>query len=143
MILSKTSEYAIRVATTLALLPQGSAVNSNKLSQLTKISPTYLSKILRQLVSAKILAAQKGLGGGFIFQKPLQEISLLSVIEAVDFSLDMDHCPFGWEKCNGASPCPLHKSYSKLKKDFSDWAEKTTLYSIAKQPNNSILSFKR
>jgi Rrf2 family protein len=127
MILSKTSEYAIRVATTLALLPSNALVGASILSKQTKIPPHYLSKILRKLVDAEILQVKKGPSGGYCFNAPLRKITLLSILEAVDFNIGRDHCPFGWKKCNSTSPCPLHESYSVLKKNYLAWAEGTTL----------------
>lgn len=130
MLLPQTAEYAIRAVTSLALLPNGSNASAAMISENSGIPLAYLSKILRRLVKAKILTAQKGPGGGFKFNKNLDKITLLSVLEAVDYQFDENHCPFGWKKCSSKNPCPLHNAFSQLKGDYHSWATKTTLASI-------------
>ena len=132
MILSKTSEYAIRVVTALALLPADTVIGASALAKQTKIPPHYLSKILRKLVEVEILHVKKGPSGGYCFNAPLDKITLLSVLEAVDFDIGKEHCPFGLKKCSSASPCPLHESYSRLKNDYLNWAKGTTLQKIVR-----------
>lgn len=133
MILPQTAEYAIRAATALALLPKEACVPASLISKNSDVPLPYLSKILRKLVQAKILEAKKGAQGGFKYARPLSKITLLDILEAVDYAFDQEHCVFGWDACNHKVPCPLHSSYSKLKASYIAWAEKTTIASIVKQ----------
>lgn len=130
--ISQTAEYAIRAITYLALLPKEKVSSASVISKSTKIPTAYLSKILRQLVNADLLKAQKGPKGGFYIEKPLNEITILSVVQAVGYEMDENHCAFGWDKCNSVKPCPLHNSYNKLKASYYKWAEGTTLSHIKK-----------
>ncbi len=138
MILSKTCEYAVRAVTVIALLQKGESIGAPSLAEKSDIPLSYLSKILRKLVEADILVARKGPRGGFCVNQPLRQITIMSVLKAVEFEPDLEHCPFGWKKCDGATPCPLHESYVKLKKSYLEWAENTTLQRIAKSQHRDI-----
>ncbi len=65
------------------------------------ISPTYLSKILTQLVKADLIQSTPGVNGGYSLRKPKTEINFYDVIQAIEgsgalFTCDMDEnhaCP--------------------------------------------------
>lgn len=130
MLLPQTAEYALRAVTALALLPNDINATAVVLSEQSGVPLPYLSKILKRLVQAEILLGKKGPGGGFKFSRKLNKINLLSVLEAVNYEFDENHCAFGWDKCNGKNPCPLHDAFTQLKNDYYNWASKTTLATI-------------
>lgn len=131
MILSRTAEYAIRAAVSLALLQDQNMTSARDIAKESGVPRHYLSKILKQLVNSEILSAKKGVGGGFYFIHPLNKISLLDILNAVDFNFNETYCPFGWKLCNNTNPCPLHKSYSKLKASYLRWVKETTIEKVA------------
>ena len=131
MLVTKTAEYAIRAVTILATNQSADCMSSAALSKLGSIPPSYLSKILQQLVAAELLSTQKGPNGGYRIDKPLKKIKILHVLEAVDICLDITHCPFGFDNCGGAEPCPVHASYQHVKKTYYKWAATTTLADLA------------
>lgn len=130
MILSQTSEYAIRATSTIAIQEHNGPVTAIDLSEQISIPSTYLSKILRKLVNAKILKATRGHNGGFILAKDPSKIKLIHVLQAVDSIADSRHCIFGWRMCNSEKPCLLHHSWTKVKESFYSWIENTTLEEI-------------
>ena len=127
MLLPQTAEYALRAVTALALLPNDTNATAVVISKQSGVPLPYLSKILKRLVQAELLIGKKGPGGGFKFSKKLHKINLLSVLEAVNYEFDQNHCAFGWDRCNGKNPCPLHEAFTQLKKSYYNWASETTL----------------
>lgn len=105
--LSMTTEYALRAMICLASLAPGEAVNSETIAARTKVPKGYLSKILRDLVLAGLIRSQRGPNGGFSLARSASEISMLSVIDAVDPIQRITKCPLG----NPAHVklCPLHR----------------------------------
>jgi Rrf2 family protein len=59
-------------------------VASHLVAQARGIPERFLLKVLKPLVSARLLHSLKGPNGGYCLAKPASEISLLEVIEAVD-----------------------------------------------------------
>jgi Rrf2 family protein len=130
MRLSQTAEYALRVLAYMATSTVNSPLRTRDLYEVTEIPPHYLSKIMRRLVTAGLLASQKGHGGGFVFAKPLKEIRFLDILTAVDYEVEPNKCFFGWGECSGENPCPLHTFWSELQNNFVEWAETHTLKDI-------------
>jgi len=50
------------------------------------ISPTYLSKILTQLVKADLIQSAAGVNGGYSLRKPKAKISFYDVIQVIEGS---------------------------------------------------------
>ncbi len=104
--LSQTVEYALRAMVYLAALEPDRAANSETIAGHTKIPHGYLSKILRDLVVAKLVRSQRGPSGGFSLAQPAEKVSLLSVVNAVDPITRIARCPLGDPA--HISLCPLH-----------------------------------
>lgn len=127
MFLPKTQEYALRCMAQIALMPWETSLNADQLAELTGVPRGYISKVLQKLTSAKLLIGEKGHGGGFKLARPPSTITFSQILEASGFMIDPNHCISGWVRCDLKNPCPLHESFSRLKKSFFDWASKTSL----------------
>ncbi len=130
MHLSQTAEYALRALTWLTLHGDG-PVRAGDLARTTNIPAAYLSKLLRRLVSAGLLSARKGHGGGFTLARAPSEIRFADVLEAVDDLHDDQRCAFGQVRCDEANPCPLHPAWAELRASMRVWAGKRTLADVA------------
>jgi len=131
MLISQTAEYAIRAMSAIATLPDGTPIRAADLGRATGIPSPYLSKILRRLVLAGLLASRKGQGGGFSLTRPPAEIAFIEILEAVDALPTGGRCAFGWGSCDELSPCPLHGSWSRLDRHLRDWARSSNLAEVA------------
>jgi len=130
MLLSQTSEYALRAMSWLASAPPGVPVRARDLSEGSGIPPHYLSKVLRRLVLADLLVSQKGQGGGFVLARSPESIRFLDILAAVDAYPTEGRCAFGWGACNEVNPCPLHETWSELNDRIRHWASSTTLADV-------------
>lgn len=136
MFISKTAEYAIRAMSAIATIPEGIKIRARDLGRGTGIPAPYLSKILRRLVLAELLASQKGQGGGFSLSRPAAEISFIDILNAVDAFPAEELCAFGWGSCDQLMPCPLHGAWSRLSHQLREWASDTNLAEVAKAAQN-------
>src|SRR5512135_170567 len=57
---------------------------------------------------AGLVEAQRGLRGGFVLARSLDELTILDVINAVDSRKRIDRCPLGLA-AQGRRLCPLHR----------------------------------
>lgn len=81
--ISQTAEYAMRAVVWLAAHDDGlHAVET--IAEGTRVSRSYLSKVLNMLCRAGIVQAQRGPGGGCRLLRSPSEITLLTVLNAVD-----------------------------------------------------------
>lgn len=88
---SQTAEYAMRAVVWLAAHDDGlHAVEA--IAEGTHVSRSYLSKVLNMLCRAGIVEAQRGPGGGCRLLHRPRDITLLSVLNAVDPIGRIDDC---------------------------------------------------
>jgi Rrf2 family nitric oxide-sensitive transcriptional repressor len=82
------------------------------------------------------VTSQRGLHGGFVLAKRLDELSVLDVINAVDPVKRIEKCPLGLPS-HGTNLCPLHKRIDKamamVEQEFRD----CTVASLLAEPTKS------
>jgi Rrf2 family iron-sulfur cluster assembly transcriptional regulator len=130
MLVSQTSEYALRAMAWLASAPPDEPVRSRDLAAGSGIPLHYLSKILRRLVLAELLVSQKGKRGGFVLARPPHEIRFLDILAAVDAYPTQGRCAFGWGECDELNPCAMHDIWSELNESILSWAANNTLADV-------------
>src|SRR6188474_1384864 len=108
--LSKTAEYALRVAVCLAQSPDKLAA-ADELAEVTKIPRRYLHKVVQDLARAGLVRSQPGPGGGYSIAKSPKKITILDVVNAVAPLERIRHCPLGLT--SHTRLCPLHRELDK------------------------------
>lgn len=93
---SKATNYALHTMLYLIVAPDGEAIGVQALSQMQRISSTYLSKVLSKLVKAGLVESTTGVNGGYKLLGPKEDISFLKVIQAIEgtgslFSCSLKH----------------------------------------------------
>jgi Rrf2 family transcriptional regulator, nitric oxide-sensitive transcriptional repressor len=106
-VISQTSEYALRAVVSLGASP-GRPLTTRAIADRTCVSPDYLSKVLQGLSRAGMVESRRGLGGGFVLSRPLGELTVLDVINAVDPLERIERCPLGLAS-HREQLCPLHQ----------------------------------
>ena len=118
--LSKTAEYALRVAVCLAQSPDKLAA-ADELAEVTKIPRRYLHKVVQDLARGGLVRSQPGPGGGYSIAKSPKKITILDVVNAVAPLERIRHCPLGLT--SHTRLCPLHreldKAYAETEKAFA------------------------
>ena len=84
MKLSRTVDYAVRATLQLAREPDFIPVPCSKLASAGSMPERFLLQILRNLVTHGILRSTRGVDGGYTLVRPIGEISLLEIIEAIE-----------------------------------------------------------
>ncbi|MEU0075838.1 Rrf2 family transcriptional regulator [Streptomyces sp. NPDC006332] len=89
--MAKGVEWALHTLLNLDMIG-GGPVGSGQLAEAHGLSPSYLNKQLQQLARAGIVASVPGPRGGFRLTKPLESITLLDVVEAIEGDTEVFHC---------------------------------------------------
>ena len=84
MRLTRASSYALHALVFMATQKHNRPVPSHIVAQARGIPERFLLKVLKPLVSARVLASVKGPNGGYRLSRPAKSVSLLEIIEAVD-----------------------------------------------------------
>ena len=83
MKISRSVSYALVASGYIAENQQDGLVSAGRISKEYGIPLEYLSKILQQLIRAKVLKSKRGPRGGFSLAHDPKDISMLQIIEAV------------------------------------------------------------
>lgn len=84
MKLTRAASYAIHALVFMANQKHNRPVASHLVAQARGIPERFLLKVLKPLVSVRVLLSIKGPNGGYRLAKAPNEITLLEVLEAVD-----------------------------------------------------------
>jgi Rrf2 family protein len=133
--LSQTVEYALRAVAHLAYQAPA-ACTTDQIAKVTRVPKAYLSKVLQNLVRAGLVHSQRGLGGGMTLTRPVDQVTLLEVVNAVEPIQRIVSCPLGLVS-HGIRLCPLHRRLDEAIATVQTMFGKTTLAEILAEPNGS------
>jgi Rrf2 family protein len=119
MKLTRASSYALHALAFMAAQKHDQPMASHNIAQSEDIPERFLLKVLKPLVSARILHSVKGPNGGYRLAKSPSEISVLEIVEAVDGPI-RGQAPFGANEGNGA----LNRKLENLCKQLADQTRK-------------------
>src|SRR5947209_18292057 len=84
MKLTRASSYALHAVAYMAAQKHERPIASHLIAQARGIPERFLLKVLKPLVSARVLLSIKGPNGGYRLARTPGDISLLEILEAVD-----------------------------------------------------------
>ncbi len=94
MKLTRASNYALHAVAYLAAKKSDKPIASHKVARACGIYERFLLKVLKPLVSIRVLSSIKGPNGGYKLAKPPTQINLLEIIQAADNNEVQGHAPF-------------------------------------------------
>ena len=115
MLLSKTSEYAIRLVLCLSRHPRGEYIPIKIIADQSGISFFQLGKVAQRLIKAHILDSYTGPNGGVVLARQPSEIRLYDIVSAIEGPDLFDRCVLGLEGCGEANHCPIHRYWKSIK----------------------------
>jgi len=124
--------YGVRALSYLAGERQrGRRCLVQEIADATGLPVHYLRQVLHDLARAGLLRSRKGPGGGFQLTRPPEEISLIEVLTVLGVADQMDRCAVGFAECSDDFPCPLHDSWSPVRKRVKRYLETVSLAELA------------
>src|SRR5207253_7568744 len=102
MRLTRASSYALHAVVFMAVQrQQNKPVASHHIAKARGIPERFLLKVLKPLVSARVLHSIKGPNGGYRLARSASDITILQVLEAVDGPI-RGQPTFSREEANGS-----------------------------------------
>ncbi len=122
--LSRLADYAVVILVNLG--EQDGVVTSPALAAETGVPEPTVAKILKVLSAHKFVLSQRGAKGGYRLARSLAEISVASVITAVDGKIALTACVDGGE-CDTGVSCGMCGSWDTINKAIRDTLEGISL----------------
>lgn len=117
------ADYAVRIVEYLAMSNKRNGANTISIN--TGVPLRFSLKILRKLVSAGIVISYKGSKGGYTLNCLPKDITLRSVIEAVEGPYVISRCLNNEYSCEHVH-CKFHKIYDEISKLVRDQLDNVT-----------------
>jgi FeS assembly SUF system regulator len=99
MRLTHLADYAVVLMTAAARREPRARLSATDLSLDTGVPLPTAQKLMQQLASAGLLVGHRGAGGGYALARPVAEISLADIVEAVEGPFSMTMCSEGRTDC--------------------------------------------
>jgi len=125
--LTNAADYAVLAMIHMACLPENAVVLRGDIAQAYNIPSSFMAKILRALVRAKLLSSMRGVHGGFSLARPAMEITLLDVVEAIEGPLALTECSGETSNCQWSNECPAHPVWLDVQEKIVEILKANTL----------------
>lgn len=134
MRLTRAGEYAIRCILYMTAKGTGTLISKKEIASRCAIPLQFLSKIALELKKAEILEIRQGPKGGFIIKKNPEDLTLLTVIEAIIGEIYLNDCIARPSQCSASPKCPVHKVWQKARRQLRNTLNSVTFEQLAKDP---------
>lgn len=132
MLLTKKSEYAL--LSLISIARSEDLKNVDILSRELNIPKSFLAKIMQNLAKNDIVKSQRGVNGGFVLNKPYDELTILEITTAAEEKIpsvfecspSIQACPSDVGNC-----CTIWPLLNNLQTKINLFLEDLTLKDIA------------
>lgn len=123
------TQYAIRAMVHLARLPDRSATAA-EIAAAEGIPVKYLEGIMTRLKLCGLVESERGKNGGYSLRADPAELSMLSIVEAMDGSVKPVSCVEGASVCAQGGGCLPRKFWLGLKDAIDLYLKDKTLRDV-------------
>jgi Rrf2 family protein len=113
--LSKKADYALIAMKHLALRPDQAASSAREIAEQYDIPVELLAKVLQRLARRNLVTSHQGTRGGYRLSRPVAQISVADIIQAIDGPLTVTACSTESENCDQYGKCSVRDPLWKIK----------------------------
>lgn len=132
--LTNAADYAILAMIHMACLPEEAVALRTDIAQAHRIPSSFMAKILRSLVRARLLRSTRGVHGGFTLARPASEITLLDIVEAIEGPLALTDCTQDPCTCEWADECPAQPVWVTVQSKMAEVLRGASLEDLVSAP---------
>ena len=138
MKLTTKGRYAVMAMADLALFKDNGPTSLSDISLRQNISLPYLEQIFIKLKDKNLVKSTRGSKGGYVLEKPANDIKISNIISAVDEEVKMLNCKKESKKgCNNkTTKCITHNLWDKLDRHINSFFEKVKLQDLIQKNSN-------
>ena len=131
MVLSNSSQYAIRILAYMADQKDSQLINATELAEILYIPYKFLTKIMTELVKIDLVKSIRGREGGFKLNRKSSDIMVSDILDLFNDSIKDEQCVLGIGFCNRLCKCALHDQWMEPKLLLQKMFRESSLEDIA------------
>lgn len=124
----------------LALDRAGERLKASEVADLIDSTVGFVPQVLSPLVRRQWLRSDPGPTGGYSLIVDLAEVSLLSVIEAVEGPTASEICVLDGGRCDHVGICAIHGAWTRARAQLLDELASTSLRDIQQKPPRDFIA---
>ncbi|MCF6276460.1 MAG: Rrf2 family transcriptional regulator [Candidatus Magasanikbacteria bacterium] len=125
--LSKELDYTIQFLIALSRQEENAPLSVRKFSKNTTISFLFLQRIAGKLREAEIVKSTKGVNGGYVLLKQLNELTLKDISEIIDGEQSIVECFKYNRNCKMVAECQTISVFQKINIDILNYLSSVTI----------------
>ena len=110
---TKLTDYATVVMTCLPEAGEG-VRSAQEVSERSRLELPTVSKLLKQLARAGLVASQRGVHGGYRLARAAGEISVADIVAAIEGPFGMTECSAHQGQCGYESHCGVRSNWRRI-----------------------------
>ncbi len=119
--LSKRVEYGLIALLYMDSLDQGSLAVSRDIAEQFRLPAGLLGKVLQTLAREGVVESVHGAHGGYRLTRPLEEISVGQVLNAIEGPVHLTRCQEDPEACGLSGHCTIQSPLHRIQVEISDY----------------------
>jgi Rrf2 family iron-sulfur cluster assembly transcriptional regulator len=142
MKLTTKSKFAVTAVVDIAMCSENNQkpVSLLNISNRNNISLNYLEQLFVKLRKFGIVKSYKGPNGGYLLSLNATEITISSIIKAVEDDIDARSC-HGAESCNNSKKCVTHDLWAGLTNYVYDYLNGITINDVLNKQFTKLIKF--
>lgn len=142
VLFSKKCEIGLQAVLYLSTEQEGELFNAMQVSNKVKQPKEFVSKVLQILTRCGIVGSKKGKNGGFFLAKSPEKIHLIEIVTAIDGLEVFEKCVLGFPECGDTHPCPVHKTWGKIRDEAYNMLMHETLAEFKSKTLDKLITLK-
>ncbi len=131
-LITRDTDYAIRVLCLIAKYRKDDRVTVEDLIEDLRMPRPFLRKIMQILSQHGVLKSFRGVGGGFLLGRPLEEIRLIDIVRIFQGEFNLNQCLFRKKLCPSRGTCALREKLESIQAYVKRELESVTVASLCK-----------
>jgi Rrf2 family protein len=134
MWMTRETDYGVQALVFLGSVPEGTVVARPAIAEQLDIPNEFLAKVLRKLARAGLIRSHAGSKGGYSLSRPLGEIDVAGVIEAIDGPIAFARCLDGAKPpCRRVCACEIREGMARIQGEVRRLLARHSMAEVARR----------
>ena len=130
---SKLTDYATAVMTCLASAGDG-VTSAQALAERARLELPTVSKLLKQLAQAGLVASTRGINGGYRLARAPKRITIADIVTAMEGPIGMTECSAHAGLCDHEPHCGVRVNWQRINQAIANALANVTLADMLHVP---------